>query len=36
MEGWKSFLPINGLLILHDPMRIENDFSLLWDLRENS
>ncbi len=32
MEGWKSFLPINGLLIVHEPMRIENDFFLLWDL----
>jgi hypothetical protein len=26
MEVWKSFLPINDLLILHEPMRIENDF----------
>jgi hypothetical protein len=32
MEGWKSFPPINGLLILHEPMIIKNDFSLLWDL----
>jgi hypothetical protein len=28
--SWKSFPPINGLLILHEPMRIENDFSLQW------
>jgi hypothetical protein len=27
MEVWKSFPLINGLLILHEPMRIENDFS---------
>jgi len=26
MEGWKSFRSINGLLILHEPMIIENDF----------
>jgi len=32
MEGWKSFPPINGFLILHEPMKIEKDFSLLWDL----
>jgi hypothetical protein len=32
-EVLKSFPPINGLLILHEPMRIENDFSLLWNLR---
>ncbi len=32
MKGWKSFPPINGLLILHEPMRIKNDFSFLWDL----
>jgi hypothetical protein len=25
MEAWKSSLPINGLLILQEPMRIEND-----------
>jgi hypothetical protein len=28
--SWKSFPPINGPLILHEPMRIENDFSLQW------
>jgi hypothetical protein len=32
MEGWKSFPPINGLLILHEPMRINKDSSLLWGL----
>jgi hypothetical protein len=26
MEVWNSFFLINGLLILHEPMRIENDF----------
>jgi hypothetical protein len=26
MEGWKSFPLINGLLILHKPMRIKIDF----------
>jgi hypothetical protein len=36
VEGWKYFPSINGLFILHDPMIIENDFSLLWDLGENS
>ncbi len=25
--SWKSFLPINGPLILHEPMKIKNDFS---------
>jgi hypothetical protein len=28
MEVWKSFPPINGLFIFHEPMRIEW-FSLL-------
>jgi hypothetical protein len=28
--SWKSFPPINGPHILHEPMRIENDFSLQW------
>jgi hypothetical protein len=26
MEGWKSFPLNNGLLILQEPMRIDNDF----------
>ncbi len=28
--SWKSFPPINGPLIPHEPMKIENDFSLQW------
>ncbi len=28
--SWKSFPLINVPLILHEPMRIENDFSLQW------
>jgi hypothetical protein len=32
MQGSKSFPLINGLLILYEPTRIENNFSLLWDL----
>ncbi len=28
--SWKSFPLINGPLIPHEPMRIENDFSLQW------
>jgi hypothetical protein len=32
MEVLKSFPPINGLLILHEPMRIDDDFFLPWNL----
>ncbi len=35
MEVWKSFLPINGPLILHEPMRIENDFLTYGNYDEN-
>jgi hypothetical protein len=35
MEVWKSFPPINGLLILHEPMRIDNDFFSYGILDEN-
>ncbi len=28
--SWKIFPPINGPLILHEPMKIDNDFFLQW------
>jgi len=27
---WKSFLPINGLIILHEPIKIEDDLTFQW------
>jgi hypothetical protein len=36
MKVWKSFPPINGLLIYHEPMKIENDFLSCGIYDENS
>jgi hypothetical protein len=35
MEVWKSLPPINGPLILYEPMRIENDFLSYGNYDEN-